>query len=183
MSSAIADQTSIQPYTHYNVLGLARNDLDDLSKDNIKAAYRRALLIHHPDKSASLDSTSTLRIRSNDAPIPQYSVDEIVTAYEILSDPTKRASYDHTLEQHDKHGWKRANGPKDIHIGVETYDLEDLLYDEAKNIWSKACRCGDEKGYTLTELDLERESRHGEIYAGCHGCSLFIKVQFAVEEI
>jgi len=180
MSSATDPQALTKPYTHYDVLRLGRRDFGDLSKDDIKAAYRRALLIHHPDKAPNIDSKITLNIRPKDAPTPRYSIDEIIIAYETLSDSIKRAEYDRSLEQRGEYGWKR-NGHNGTHHGVENYDLEDLTYDEVKGTWSKSCRCGDEQGYILTESDLEKESQHGEIYVGCRGCSLFIKVQFAVE--
>lgn len=171
-------------YTHYDVLRLDRDDFSSLSKDDIKAAYRRALLIHHPDKISSDAGRgpSTLKSGSeNVQPKHRYSIDDIVSAYEILSDPTKRADYNRSL---GRDSWKRANDRHNggTHIGVESYDLEDLTYDEDKGTWSRSCRCGDEKGYVVTEADLERESQQGEIYVGCRGCSLFIKVQFAIEE-
>lgn len=171
--------------THYDVLQLPRRtDWSRLSKDEIKAAYRRALLIHHPDRTAAaahavLNPASDLRPRT-----PTYSVDEIVVAYEVLVDPRKRAAYDQALDFDRDHlsGRAGAGGANGTHIGVEVYDLEDLDHDEAQNIWSKSCRCGDEQGYILNELDLEKESQHGEIYVGCRGCSLFVKVLFGLDE-
>ncbi|EXJ96075.1 hypothetical protein A1O1_01201 [Capronia coronata CBS 617.96] len=165
-------------HTHYDVLQLPRHgDGQRLSKDEVKAAYRRALLLHHPDKVQS----GALK-HSTGPTTSLYSVDEIVVAYEVLADPEKRHAYDRALDQNDRSGLKGADGGKGTHIGVELYDLEDLVYDEVRNIWSKSCRCGDEQGYTLTETDLERESQHGEIYVGCRGCSLFIKVLFGLVE-
>lgn len=34
----------------------------------------------------------------------------------------------------------------------------------------------------VTEEELEKESAHGEIVIGCRGCSLWMKVLFAVQE-
>jgi diphthamide biosynthesis protein 4 len=159
--------------THYDVLQLARDaDWSRLSPDDIKAAYRRALLIHHPDKTTIYVKAVKL------SPTPKYSIDEIVVAYDVLSDPEKRATYDAALDTRD--GLRSSE--KSAHMGVETFDLEELAYDETRSIWSKSCRCGDECGYILTESDLERESQHGEIYVGCRGCSLFIKVLFAAAD-
>ena len=181
MSSTTEPQADTKPYTHYDVLQLAPHDFGSLSRDDIKAAYRRALLIHHPDKAPSSGIRSTLKPPTN-APTTRYSIDQIVNAYEILSDPTKRFGYGRILEQSDSYGRQHRNGHEETHIGVESYDLEDLTYNEVKDTWSKGCRCGDERGYGVSESDLDRESQHGEIYVGCRGCSLFIKVQFAVEE-
>ncbi|EXJ65381.1 hypothetical protein A1O7_01722 [Cladophialophora yegresii CBS 114405] len=171
-----------QPHSYYEVLHLSRHDFGDLSKDDIRAAYRQALLTHHPDRVPGADRKAVLKAKSDRAPASRYTIDEILLAYEILSDPTKRAEYDRLLQNDGKVGWKQVNGQKGTHIGVEAFDLEDLAYDEVANSWFKSCRCGDEQGYILTESDLERESQHGELYVGCRGCSLFIKVQFAVEE-
>ncbi len=173
--------SDIRSYTHYGVLQLPRHDFSGLSKDEIRAAYRRALLLHHPDKVSSAEIKTALRAQAKAAANPQYSVDEIVIAFETLSDPLRRAGYDRSLKQ-DNAGWIQEAGHKGTHIGVECYDLEDLMYDEVKNIWSKACRCGDDQGYVVTEPDLDKESQHGEIFVGCRGCSLFIKVEFAADE-
>jgi diphthamide biosynthesis protein 4 len=162
-------------YTYYDVLALPRRGgtWGFLSKDDIKTAYRRALLVHHPDK-ARTDVGNTSSAREHQ---PKYSIDEIVNAYETLVDQEKRAEYNETLDK----GTGKGN-VSGTHIGVEVFDLEDLKYDEGKNTWSRSCRCGDEHGYILTEQDLEKESQQGEIYVGCRGCSLFIKVLFSLEE-
>ncbi|KAJ9493931.1 Diphthamide biosynthesis protein 4 [Exophiala xenobiotica] len=169
-------------HTHYDVLHLPRDaDWSRLSAEDIKSAYRRALLIHHPDKAAHSHShsPSSLKPKPTDPSYPPaYAVDDIVTAYEVLVDPEKRAAYDAALDRRKT----LESGHKGTHIGVEVWDLEDLKFDEAQNVWSKACRCGDEQGYILTDADLERESQHGEIYVGCRGCSLFIKVLFAAAD-
>lgn len=152
-----------------------------MSQEDIKSAYRNALLIHHPDKAAHVSLSKKQQHQKppfHDSSPPVYSIDDIVIAYEVLADPRKRRIYNETLDK--KEG--SVTNEKDTHIGVEVFDLEDLQHDGHKNIWSKSCRCGDEQGYVLTETDLDNESQHGEIYVGCQGCSLFIKVLFALEE-
>jgi molecular chaperone DnaJ len=67
--------TSTRDY--YEVLGLGRN----ATADEIKAAYRKAALRHHPDKNPG-DSASEDRFK------------EAAEAYAVLSDPDKRARYD-----------------------------------------------------------------------------------------
>ncbi|OCT54561.1 Diphthamide biosynthesis protein 4 [Cladophialophora carrionii] len=171
-----------QPHSYYDVLRLSRHDLGGLSKDDIRAAYRQALLTHHPDKIPGANRKGVLKAQPDEAPNTRYTIDEIVLAFETLSDPNKRVEYDRSLQDVGELGWKQVNGQKGTHTGVEVYDLEDLVYANASNTWCKSCRCGDEQGYILKEPDLERESEHGELYVGCRGCSLFIKVQFAVEE-
>jgi diphthamide biosynthesis protein 4 len=50
--------------------------------------------------------------------------------------------------------------------------------------WTRACRCGDEKGYRILEEELEDAERRGEkeVLVGCEGCSLWVRVGFEVEE-
>lgn len=61
----------------YDVLGVSR----DAEISEIKAAYRRLAIKHHPDKNP-------------DDPDAQERFKEVNTAYEILSDPEKRQTYD-----------------------------------------------------------------------------------------
>ena len=60
----------------YEVLGVTRN----ASQDDIKKAYRRLAREHHPDV--------------NGHPASEERFKEVTGAYEILSDPEKRARYD-----------------------------------------------------------------------------------------
>ena len=68
-------KTESVPY-YYRVLGVSKN----ASLDEIKSAYRRLAKIYHPDRSADPDTEEKFR--------------EIQKAYEVLSDPAKRAQYD-----------------------------------------------------------------------------------------
>ncbi|ORY50828.1 DnaJ-domain-containing protein [Rhizoclosmatium globosum] len=63
----------------YRVLGINRS----ASEDEVKKAYRKAALQHHPDKCAPEDKEQAeIRFRA------------ISEAYEILKDPTMRQRYD-----------------------------------------------------------------------------------------
>ncbi|SCU90329.1 LADA_0F03312g1_1 [Lachancea dasiensis] len=64
----------------YSTLGLT----SDASQEDIKKAYRRLALQHHPDKV----SDESLREES------EVKFKEVAAAYEILSDPEKRHNYD-----------------------------------------------------------------------------------------
>ncbi len=61
----------------YEILGVNR----DASEDEIKKAYRKLAMKHHPD-------------RNPDNPKAEATFKEAKEAYEILSDPQKRAAYD-----------------------------------------------------------------------------------------
>ncbi|KAM0749909.1 DnaJ-domain-containing protein [Meredithblackwellia eburnea MCA 4105] len=56
------------------------------SDAEIKKAYRRLSLIHHPDRQSSQSGSST--------PVDHSKFQEIQNAYEILSDPEQRENYD-----------------------------------------------------------------------------------------
>jgi molecular chaperone DnaJ len=62
---------------YYEILGVAR----DASGDEIKRAYRGLAREHHPDVA-------------HDKSKAEHRFKEINEAYEVLSDPTKRAQYD-----------------------------------------------------------------------------------------
>src|SRR5689334_9644746 len=61
---------------YYSVLGVNR----DASEDDIKKAYRKLAMKHHPDRNQEQGSEEKFK--------------EAKEAYEILSDARKRAAYD-----------------------------------------------------------------------------------------
>ena len=63
----------------YEVLGVNR----DASEDDIKKAYRKLAMKHHPDRNQGEDAT-----------VSEEKFKEVKEAYEILSDASKRAAYD-----------------------------------------------------------------------------------------
>lgn len=188
---------------HYEILNLPFPN-PGLSKTTLKLAYHKALLKHHPDKSttptpavSNLPSPSPSPSTSPSTPPPStkgpasaaYTIDQITSAFKVLSDPALRPEYDRSLRlsrsrQNGASGDRNGDGDT-FHIGLEIVDLEDLTYDEAGEdfvCWFRGCRCGDERGFLVTEEDLEREVESGEIVVGCRGCSLWVKVVFGVEE-
>ena len=168
---------SAQP-SYYKILGLPQTGTI-LGKQDLKTAYHRALLIHHPDKTLH-DYAAPFKPTKRRMSGPVFTVDEITHAFKILSDPEARADYDKRLKLQSSGQTDTAKAA--AHEGVERHDLQDLQYDETFEFWYKGCRCGDDRGYMITEPELERESHSGEIYVGCRGCSLFIKVLFAAAD-
>ena len=65
-----------QKRDYYEVLGVTR----EASPDEIKRAYRKAALQHHPDRSSEADAEDKFK--------------EASEAYEVLSDPERRTRYD-----------------------------------------------------------------------------------------
>ena len=152
--------------THYQLLGLqGRQYASTLSPQEVKAAYRRALLQYHPDK------------RSDD--VPDVTVDDIALAYKTLSEPALRAEYDRWLEASKCNAQVKG---QPHHTGLETVDLDDLALDADTSSWSRGCRCGDDRGFLVMESELEKNVDDGELIVGCKGCSLWLRVLFKIEE-
>lgn len=83
---------------HYEILGVPR----DATQEQIKEAFRRLALEHHPDRSSEPDAEERFK--------------EIAAAYSVLSDPERRATYDR--------GGFVGISPEDLFGGI---DLEDLF--------------------------------------------------------
>ncbi|KIW03200.1 uncharacterized protein PV09_05426 [Verruconis gallopava] len=157
---------------HYRTLDLPtpRESRACLTAEDIKQAYRLALLKHHPDKQGPAQATK-------DKP----SIDTIKAAYGVLSDAKLRTDYDRELLLSNDPSAKE----KSFHTGEEVVDLDDLEFDEKLGSWYRGCRCGEDRGYVVTEQHLENEEQRGgrEVVVGCKGCSLWIIVGFSsVEE-
>ncbi|KAF8472122.1 CSL zinc finger-domain-containing protein [Kalaharituber pfeilii] len=175
---------SHQP-SHYEVLSLPAPSIDGgmspevLTSHLVKKAYHRALLRWHPDKSMSaLNSTANPGEEPISASPAGYTLDEIITAYTTLSTDRGRREY----EREYRLGLLNATRPKDqqiLYAPVDVVDLDDFDYDEDKELFTRPCRCGEEKGYMISERDLE-DDPSGEVVVGCFGCSLWLRVAFEV---
>ena len=71
-------------HTHYENLKVRR----DASQAEIKAAYRRLRSEHHPDRNKDPRATSRMQV--------------INEAWEVLSDPKKRAKHDEEILKHER---------------------------------------------------------------------------------
>ncbi|CAL8082067.1 unnamed protein product [Calicophoron daubneyi] len=67
---------------YYKVLGVKRN----ASSDEIKQAYKKRALLHHPDRHTDADEATKLE--------HEQKFKEVGEAYSVLSDPQKRQQYD-----------------------------------------------------------------------------------------
>ena len=165
---------------HYEVLSLPlpHTSTPPITAHKLKAAYHRALLRHHPDKS------SALRTPSGRCTKPAYTIDQITHAYTTLLDPATRSAYDHSIFHSGLHqpvGSFQAF-PSTDEFRSEVLDLEELSYKNDEGIWYRECRCGLEKGFVVKEQELESAAEDGarEMLVGCAGCSLWITVGFGV---
>ena len=77
----------------YEVLGLSKS----ASADEIKKAYRKLALEYHPDRNKSKDASEKFK--------------EVTKAYEVLSDPQKRQTYDQFGAAAFEQGGPGAGGP------------------------------------------------------------------------
>ena len=153
----------------------------------IRRAYRRALLQHHPDKQTAGSQGGSTAF--------EYTVDEIRSAYAALGGGGQSAAKKAVLGG-------LATGS--TATGLEIVDLDELPFDEAEDdgasvqTWYRSCRCGNPRGFTLNEHDLEEEldaeametlagdagsgrsePAVGELMVGCQDCSLWLCVHFA----
>ncbi|PNS17753.1 Diphthamide biosynthesis protein 4 [Sphaceloma murrayae] len=165
---------------YYLVLGLASRRYDpSLTVQDVRKAYREALLRYHPDKvdSANRRDGGTL----TDSLSSKYTVDQIASASSILSDPALRAEYDRKLNANGRSEASISNkGPARFFSGLDVVDLDDLEYDEKTGTWRRSCRCGHEEGFVVSEDELDVAASVGELVVGCRGCSLWLKVLFQV---
>ena len=119
---------------YYETLGVARN----ASGDDIKRAYRALARTHHPDVSEN----------KTDA---EHRFKEINEAYEVLSDPNKRAQYDRFGFVGNGAG---GGGTGDFGFGAGSFgDIFDMFFGNVRTA-ANVQRSGPQRGSDL-RYDLE----------------------------
>jgi molecular chaperone DnaJ len=96
---------------YYDVLGVSKN----ATKEEIKKAYRKKALEHHPDRNKAKDAEERFK--------------EVNEAYEVLSDPKKKQTYDqfgHAAFDPSAGGF--AGGPFGGFAGGQTYRAGPFTY-------------------------------------------------------
>jgi len=88
--------------SHYDILGISAN----ATADEIKKAYRSLALVFHPDKNPG-------------DKIAEEKFKRVAEAYDVLSDPSKRASYDASLSLHSQN--------ESIQPWVEAFSDEEIF--------------------------------------------------------
>ncbi|MFZ1883292.1 MAG: molecular chaperone DnaJ [Rhodoplanes sp.] len=129
---------------YYDVLGLQRGASDS----DLKAAYRKLAMKHHPDRNPG-DQHCELRFK------------EVNEAYEVLKDPDKRAAYDRFGHAAFEHGM----GGGATGFGADFASTFADIFDDFFGMGRRAGRgTGRERGADLRynmEITLE-ESYHGK---------------------
>ena len=126
---------------YYEVLGVAR----DVSGDELKKAYRRCAMKHHPDRNPG-DAAAEAAFK------------ECKEAYEVLSDANRRRMYD----QHGHAAFEHGMGGGGAGAGYA--DMGDIFGDIFGNIFggggagARGPRRGADVGYVM-ELSLEEAVR------------------------
>lgn len=162
----MSQSNTFDEHDFYTILDLK----PDASLQEIKTAYRKALLEHHPDKSAkSVKSAKS----STTAPSQlQKDLDIIRLAYITLSNQPSRQEYDDSRTAHADNAEKMGPRPSNI---VSLDDFEEKEVEDGIQ-WTYSCRCGGH--FTLTEELLERDV-HLVI---CDSCSEAIFVGYELQE-
>lgn len=92
---------------YYQILGVAKG----CSPEELKKAYRKAAVKWHPDKNIDKKELAEKKFK------------EVAEAYEVLSDPGKRETYD----RFGKAGVQRGAGPSGFGGGMGGVDANDLF--------------------------------------------------------
>jgi curved DNA-binding protein CbpA len=153
---------------HYATLNLAFPAAH--SPADIKRAYRAALLSNHPDKA--LGPTPAVGLFNFVTP----SVDDIRTAYAVLSDPRLRAAHD--LELALRASKPPPAGPTEAEAAAaDEVSLVGLPFDVDGGGWLLRCRgCGAVA--VLDELEMDEADYVGQaaLMVPCESCSRWAKV-------
>ena len=122
---------------YYEVLGLNR----DASDEEIKKAYRKLAMKHHPD-------------RNPDNPKSEEHFKEAKEAYEVLSDAQRRAAY-------DQHGHAATNAGMGAGGGFDFGDIFGDIFGGGRSGGRSNAHRGADLRYNL-EITLEQAARGTE---------------------
>ena len=137
---------------YYEILGVDRA----ASPDDIKKAYRKLAMQHHPDRNPGNAEAET-RFK------------EAAEAYEVLSNPEKRQRYDRF-----GHAGLRGNGAQGGQAGFQ--DINDI-FSAFSDIFGSSGSIFDEV------FGSQQRARRGGVRGGRPGSDLRIKLPLTLEEI
>ncbi|KAF7919912.1 uncharacterized protein EAE98_009146 [Botrytis deweyae] len=139
----VADENPPQ-INPYEVLGIEKT----ASEDEIKRAYRKSALKHHPDKAPEhLKSDSHIKFQ------------EIAFAYAVLSNPNRRKRYDRTGSTSES---VDADGFSWTEFYSEQY--KDVVTSDAINQFANVYKGSDEEKDDLLAAYTKYEGKWGKMY-------------------
>jgi diphthamide biosynthesis protein 4 len=196
---------------YYGVLGLPAPHTGTSSHPStaeVRRAYKLALLAAHPDKK-----TGTTQAHTVDEVKEAYNVlAETKSRAEYDNWLLRNPGVVGSANAHGRGVGAGLGMPapsSDFVLGLELLDLSDFdVLDpgfrfsdapsqgnegdrvdekgdgESQMEWTRACRCGADKGFRILEEELGDAEARGEkeVLVGCEGCSLWVRVGFEVEE-
>ena len=138
---------------YYDVLGVAKG----ASKDEVKTAYRKLAMKHHPDMNKENPKAAEEKFK------------EISEAYEVLADDEKRARYDQFGHEgvqstfrtggFDWSDFTHFNDISDIFGGFEGFGFGGSIFDQ---FFGRTARRGPQEGRSLRydiEITIEEAAR------------------------
>ena len=106
---------------YYEILGVARN----ASAEEIKKAFRKLAMQYHPDHNPGREKWANEKFK------------EINKAYEVFSDPDKRAAYDKQLDSHIRVQQKSYRPTR-----TTSGDFARIIFDKDAPGWAKFLAIG-----------------------------------------
>lgn len=116
---------SNEEQSYYDILGLRK----DATLGDVKKAYRKLALVHHPDRNPGHEEEATLKFR------------QISEAYQVLSDESSRKEYDRSLrfgqgttttsQGGTGRQWQRRGGYRDPFAQFNDLFRNDPFFNEA----------------------------------------------------
>lgn len=111
---------------YYQTLGVTRQS----SPEEIKQAYRKLAMVHHPDRGGDADKFK-----------------QINEAYDVLGNPEKKATYDNPQQQHS---WRQSFDPD------EMFNFEELLRQTREHFNQRQQRARNPDAITDVEISLSQ---------------------------
>lgn len=144
--------------THYDVLGVSQA----ASHEELKAAYKSAVLRTHPDKVTDfkLDPQNATTFAAKEEEFIR-----IQEAWEVLSSASKRKEYDMQMELDKAKQQLVANET------VMECNMIPLEAEDGEVCLSWPCRCGGD--YVVYRDEFEASD---ELFVPCDTCSLYLRV-------
>ncbi len=172
--------------THYEILGVD----EKADFDTIKRAHRKLALRYHPDKQRRAANENEGGGGEDDTTDTTSSklFSKIQTAWECLSDQSKRVEYDESLNllrERSAEDIIKAQVVKLSEMQCEVCDIADdeedtenagdCIEPKTQNLYSYMCRCGDYFEILEEELKSKSDESQGNIFV-CQSCSLSINI-------